>query len=258
MSVLLLAIFCLLFGVAVGLYSCYEISLVILACMPLSMLGLYFPTQDGWQSFCLLSAYHPSGLFKIAPSLQKEQAFLELMSKEVKSVVSMNLCDTLHRRYDRVLHQIYRSTGRHTLFLSLKIGISCLLGTGSLSLVFWMAGYLASHKLCGAVDIVRAIAATSLTSSLSKSYLNQLPNIADGWAAASRVIAVLKMQGAGPMLNRIEHHQHAVTRGKIVFENVSFSYPSRPEALVLDNVSFEIAAGSSAAFVGSSGSGLAS
>ena len=42
---------------------------------------------------------------------------------------------------------------------------------------------------------------------------------------------------------------------KVVFENVSFSYPSRQERSALKNVSFTINAGQTVALVGSSGSG---
>lgn len=38
--------------------------------------------------------------------------------------------------------------------------------------------------------------------------------------------------------------------GRIVFENVSFSYPSRPDAKVLQNVSFEIHPGECVGIVG--------
>ncbi|MGE3800746.1 MAG: ABC transporter ATP-binding protein [Candidatus Kapaibacterium sp.] len=44
-------------------------------------------------------------------------------------------------------------------------------------------------------------------------------------------------------------------RGEIRFSNVSFSYPTRPEAKVLDNISFTIPPGTSLAVVGPSGSG---
>jgi len=43
--------------------------------------------------------------------------------------------------------------------------------------------------------------------------------------------------------------------GSVSFENVRFSYPSRPEAEVLKNISFEIQEGMTVALVGASGSG---
>lgn len=43
--------------------------------------------------------------------------------------------------------------------------------------------------------------------------------------------------------------------GHIQFNNVSFSYPSNPDRIVLDNVSFEARPGEVVALVGQSGSG---
>jgi ATP-binding cassette subfamily B protein len=43
--------------------------------------------------------------------------------------------------------------------------------------------------------------------------------------------------------------------GRLQFEQVNFSYPSRPEQLAIDNLSLEIKPGSSLALVGSSGAG---
>ena len=43
--------------------------------------------------------------------------------------------------------------------------------------------------------------------------------------------------------------------GQISFQNVLFSYPSRPESLIINDLSLEIPAGSITAIVGASGSG---
>lgn len=44
-------------------------------------------------------------------------------------------------------------------------------------------------------------------------------------------------------------------KGEIEFKNVSFAYPSKPDHLVLKNVSFKVAPGQKAAIVGPSGCG---
>ncbi|HLP14151.1 MAG TPA: ABC transporter transmembrane domain-containing protein [Flavobacteriales bacterium] len=46
-----------------------------------------------------------------------------------------------------------------------------------------------------------------------------------------------------------------ILKGKLTFENVSFSYPTRPDMQVLNNVSFSVNPGQQLALVGSSGSG---
>lgn len=52
---------------------------------------------------------------------------------------------------------------------------------------------------------------------------------------------------SGRKLNRLEGH--------IQFNNVSFSYPSRPEVTIFDKLSLDIPAGKIVALVGGSGSG---
>src|SRR5690606_24886536 len=50
-------------------------------------------------------------------------------------------------------------------------------------------------------------------------------------------------------------HLPAPARGDIVFDQVRFSYPTRPDAFVVDGVSFAVKAGEKIAVVGPSGAG---
>lgn len=52
-----------------------------------------------------------------------------------------------------------------------------------------------------------------------------------------------------------EESERRKLQGKISFQNVAFSYPTRKEAEVLKNLSFEVASGQKIALVGSSGAG---
>jgi ABC-type multidrug transport system fused ATPase/permease subunit len=178
------------------------------------------------------------------------------MSTEIKPVVSLGIGGVLYHRFERASQQICQSTIKQSKNAASLLGIFTFLAMCSWSLIFWFAGYLAKEERCNSLEIIRSITTAVYTATFAGAYLNQMPDQATGWSAAKRVVAMLRMQSNSSALKAIEHHQSPVQRGKIVFENVSFSYPSRPDALVLDNVSFEIAAGSSAAFVGSSGSGM--
>jgi ATP-binding cassette subfamily B (MDR/TAP) protein 10 len=73
-----------------------------------------------------------------------------------------------------------------------------------------------------------------------------------GIGASSRILSIIN---STPNIEGNQGLTPSITDYSIKFENVSFSYPDRPEFLILDNVSFVVPEGKTVAIVGHSGSG---
>ncbi|PSK84157.1 ATP-binding cassette subfamily B protein [Limimaricola soesokkakensis] len=71
--------------------------------------------------------------------------------------------------------------------------------------------------------------------------------------ATERLVELLNAQDS--LKEPLEPRPIAAARGEITFENVSFSYPSRPDVSALDHVSVSIRPGETVALVGPSGAG---
>ena len=88
-----------------------------------------------------------------------------------------------------------------------------------------------------------------------------LAALAEVWAelaqaagAAERLSELLAMQPEIEAPTRLKHLP-VPPRGTVAFKNVRFAYPTRPDILVLSNVSFEVQRGETVALVGPSGAG---
>ncbi|KAF4441611.1 multidrug resistance [Fusarium acutatum] len=82
----------------------------------------------------------------------------------------------------------------------------------------------------------------------------QVPALANGAAAASELFKIFdKPSSLDPLGN--EGKVPESCHGHLEAEDVSFSYPSRPDTNVLNNISLNIPAGKTTAIVGASGSG---
>ncbi|KAK9104290.1 hypothetical protein Scep_021134 [Stephania cephalantha] len=89
------------------------------------------------------------------------------------------------------------------------------------------------------------------------SVLSALPNITFFAEATSTASKIFKMIDQIPIIDaedekgKVPKH----VRGEIVFKRVTFNYPSRPDAMVLDELNLQVPTGSTVGLVGGSGSG---
>jgi ATP-binding cassette, subfamily B (MDR/TAP), member 1 len=87
---------------------------------------------------------------------------------------------------------------------------------------------------------------------------NELENVED--PPDNQKLSTMKrseMQLPKYVIDSTSHHGKQLTsvNGEIFFNNVSFSYPTRPEQMVFNGLSLKVKAGSTVALVGPSGSG---
>jgi len=80
-------------------------------------------------------------------------------------------------------------------------------------------------------------------------------NVQKTVGASERVLEILAEEGEDVSINKMDNIVKNKIEGNLSFQNVNFSYPSRPDIEVLKNVSFEAIAGQKVAIVGPSGSG---
>jgi ABC-type multidrug transport system fused ATPase/permease subunit len=80
-------------------------------------------------------------------------------------------------------------------------------------------------------------------------------NVQKAVGASERVLEILEEEGEEISIHEKDNIINKKINGDLSFDNVVFSYPSRPELTVLNNNSFDAASGQRVAIVGPSGSG---
>jgi len=119
---------------------------------------------------------------------------------------------------------------------------------------FYGASYLMANGWLTMEDLVVCILAVSFGAQTLGMVLAKKPIIMAGWAASDTVFEMLAQDTPMDPFSKTGTKVESV-KGKIEFKNISFSYPSRPDARVLKNISFDVEAQQKAALVGNSGSG---
>jgi ATP-binding cassette subfamily B protein len=137
---------------------------------------------------------------------------------------------------------------------SILTAFAIFLVSTSVVLVLWIGAQdvLAGHMTPGRLSqfILYAVLASSALGSLSETG----GELAQASGAAERLFEILAIK---PAIARPPHPAAlpSPVRGEVAFEDVKFSYPTRPNILALDGVSFQVRQGEKVAIVGPSGAG---
>ncbi|XP_022880981.1 putative multidrug resistance protein [Olea europaea var. sylvestris] len=144
---------------------------------------------------------------------------------------------------------------KQSWFNGVGLFTSQFLKTASVALTFWYGGTLMNKGLLRAKDLFLVFFILMSTGKNVADAGTMTSDLSKGSNAIQSTFAVLdrksKIEPNNPEGSKIEK----LLRGTIELKNVFFSYPSRPEQMILQNLNLRIEAGKTVALVGQSGSG---
>lgn len=176
----------------------------------------------------------------------------------MKTVRSMSGEKKEKKRFNKFLSRLVFASSLKSLFQGIGMGIGHFIVWGGVAFSFFIGGILITDGIGGhkismgkmfQVFGVSLMAVIGFAMAVAES-AQFLKSIAAGNSVAKVIDREPQIVPKGG--ERIPPEQ---LKGKIVFENVSFAYPSRPDVVVLKNFSLTIEPGQSVALVGESGSG---
>jgi ABC-type multidrug transport system fused ATPase/permease subunit len=124
---------------------------------------------------------------------------------------------------------------------------------GALGLVIGYGAHLNQRGELPKEVLPQFIMLTGLVAGSIGGLASQLGSLQRGIGVIETIMELIDSSDEGVGFEPI--HNETEIMPKIIFKNVSFSYPTRPDIVVLNDVSFEIPEGTKLAIVGQSGSG---
>jgi ATP-binding cassette subfamily B (MDR/TAP) protein 1 len=148
------------------------------------------------------------------------------------------------------LSKAYKAGKKRAHIHGLGYGFSNLFVFSVMSLGFWYGGQLILSGENEPGDVIAVFFSILLGAMGVGNVVQTLPEISKARGAA---VAVFEVIDKKPQI--VSGAIEEMTQGRITVKDVKFSYPTRPEARILDGFSFSTEAGQHVALVGASGGG---
>jgi ATP-binding cassette subfamily B (MDR/TAP) protein 1 len=169
----------------------------------------------------------------------------------IKTVRALTLESHFREKYFRATKSALQIGFKRSLYTGFFFGLSDSSGIFIMALMFY-AGARLIRDGASPTKIVEVFVQLILAITNVSLYLGLVPQIGLAKDCASRLLRLSTLPK--------DSHEHVgntqiTSIGDIELNNLSFSYPSRPDQTVLENINLLIPAGETTALVGSSGSG---
>ncbi|KAK0645305.1 ATP-dependent permease MDL1 [Lasiodiplodia hormozganensis] len=155
-------------------------------------------------------------------------------------------------RYNRQVKRIFELGKREALVAATFFGSTGLMGNVTILAVLYVGGGMVKSGSISIGELSSFLMYTAYAGSSMFGLSGFYSELMKGVGAASRLF---ELQDRDPAIPPTVGQPVKSARGPIRFENVSFSYPTRPAVTIFQDLNFEIPEGTNVAIVAPSGAG---
>eukprot|EP01122_Echinamoeba_exundans_P006253 TRINITY_DN1724_c1_g1_i1.p1 TRINITY_DN1724_c1_g1~~TRINITY_DN1724_c1_g1_i1.p1 ORF type:complete len:534 (-),score=102.59 TRINITY_DN1724_c1_g1_i1:268-1869(-) len=230
-------------SLVVSFISGWKMTLVMLALSPLLAIGAALEAR-------VLTA----GARRGQKTYSKAHDVASEAVSAIRTVLSFTAEERVKTRYSDLLADVYKIGRRKAHVTGVALGFAGLFNFSVMAVGLYYGGRLVADGEMKPGDVLSVFFAV-LIAALGLGQTSQLtPDFAKSRGAASAVFDLIDRKPQMHLEGTSEFRSDKF-KGKIKFQKVSFSYPTRPDITVMQNFSLSIKQGQHVAFVGPSGSG---
>lgn len=159
------------------------------------------------------------------------------------------------KRYGRSLEKMVELSIKNGKSRGVFISFLLFSMFGTIIFVVWYGVGLMHDGLLTFGDLTAFVIYTTFVGASMAGFADMYANIQKTLGATQRIRELLEEEPEIQLTGIHSNDQQISLKGKVTFNDISFSYPSRPETPVLKNVSMEASPGQQIALVGPSGAG---